>query len=65
MKIIINGQHADTNSATILALLSELKLNPRTTVVEKNGCILNMALYARETINENDELELIRYVGGG
>lgn len=65
MKIIINGQRTETNSATILELLSELKLNPGTTVVEKNGSIIGMAFYAKEMIGENDELELIRYVGGG
>jgi sulfur carrier protein len=65
MNIHINGQRTEIKSGTLLSLLVELKLNPQTTVVEKNGSIIRMTDYAGEALRENDVLELIRFVGGG
>lgn len=66
MKIRINGETSDLNGGSnVLGLLLELKLNPKTTVVEKNGEIIGMEKYEKELVRENDSLELIRYVGGG
>lgn len=66
MKAKINGENADIAAGvTLQELLLGLKLNPKVTVVEKNGEIISMADYEKEIVMEGDELELIRYVGGG
>ena len=67
MKLIINGEARDVAAATatVLALLTELGLNPAATVVERNHEIVDRAAYPETALAEGDVLELVRIVGGG
>ena len=66
MKITINGKPQTIhNVQTIQDLLQHLNLTPYQTAVEKNGIIIEKENYNTETIQENDTLELIRFMGGG
>ncbi len=66
MQIIVNGTPRDiSDRASLLTLLSELKLNPDTIVAELNREVIPKGKYAEVTLSEGDRLELIRFVGGG
>ncbi|MBN1410732.1 MAG: sulfur carrier protein ThiS [Spirochaetales bacterium] len=66
MTITINGEKREiTETLTVMKLLQELKLNPDVTIVEQNAEIVSRADYETRAVNENDSLELLRYMGGG
>lgn len=66
MKITINGEPKEiADGSTVAALLDELGLDPKVTVVERNAEILERATYADSTLADGDTLELVRFVGGG
>ncbi|MFC1478082.1 sulfur carrier protein ThiS [Candidatus Margulisiibacteriota bacterium] len=66
MNITINGQIKQIEKEiTVIDLLKEVNLNPDFTAVEKNGLILSKEQYIKEPVQENDKLELIRFMEGG
>ena len=66
MKIILNGEHTTIDeNQNISVLLSGLKINPQAVVVELNGNIINGDKFTETAIKENDQLEIIHFVGGG
>ena len=66
MNIQLNGeQTVIENSLTALKLLEKNSLNPSLTVVEINAKILKPEQLTTTIINENDSIELIRFIGGG
>ncbi len=65
MRLTINGEPRYVAAATVLALLEELGLRPGTSVVERNGVIVERAAYGATALKEGDVLELVRIVGGG
>ena len=50
---------------TISALLTDLKIDYRLVAVEHNLTIVKRAAYETAMINEGDEIEIVRFVGGG
>lgn len=66
MHIIVNGQHKDVAEALSLIQLIELfKLNPDFIITEINTQIIKPHARHQTLIQENDTIELIRFVGGG
>ena len=65
MKLTINGEDRDLAAPTVSALLEELGLNPKATVVEQNGEIVARDAYGKTPLAAGDVLELVRIVGGG
>jgi len=65
MRLTVNGEPRDVAAATVLALLEELGLRPGSTVVERNGVIVDRAAYGDTALAPGDVLELVRIVGGG
>jgi len=66
MNLLINGiPHTQINAVHLLGLLEQLNIDPNITAVEKNGIIIPKTDYATERLNDNDTLELIRFMGGG
>jgi sulfur carrier protein len=64
--ITLNGKpHAVEHHMDILSLLETLKVSPASVVVERNRNILHRDMFDRVVLKEGDELELIRFVGGG
>ncbi len=64
--ITLNGKpHAVEHRMDILYLLETLKVPPASVVVERNRSILHRDMFDRAVLKEGDELELIRFVGGG
>jgi len=64
--ITLNGKpHEVERPMDILSLLETLKVRPASVVVERNRNILQREMFDRVVLKDGDELELIRFVGGG
>ena len=63
--ITINGTQTTASSTdSILDIINQYKLNPSSVIVELNEHIIKND-YETTKLNENDRIELIRYIGGG
>lgn len=56
---------ANSFPASVLELVSELKLAPEKVVVELNGAIIKNADLATRQLQDGDKIELVSFVGGG
>jgi thiamine biosynthesis protein ThiS len=66
MQITLNGEPKEVKEGvTVTALLSELGLSPLTTVVERNATLLDRASLGETVLADGDQIELVRFVGGG
>lgn len=66
MEITVNGEKRTLDKpTTIVGLLHELGIDPRSVVVEKNLEIVPHQSMAETSIEEGDSLEIVRIVGGG
>jgi|HubBroStandDraft_6_1064221.scaffolds.fasta_scaffold1532756_1 thiamine biosynthesis protein ThiS len=64
--IRINGDpYVIEGDARLIALIETLKMKPTRIAAELNRAIIPKAEYARVTLREGDELELLNFVGGG
>ena len=64
----INGQEKRFDEglpATLAGLLEKMKIDAATVVAEINGQIVERKDFAKTALNENQSIELIRFVGGG
>jgi thiamine biosynthesis protein ThiS len=66
MQIQLNGSPKTIpDSMTVAALLQELGVPATSVVVELNTTIIQPDGYATVSLQDNDQVELIRFVGGG
>ena len=66
MKIILNGDtHFHEGNKSINSLLDELKVNKNHTAIMINGKVVPKENWNDQIINENDEVEVLVFVGGG
>jgi sulfur carrier protein len=66
MQITVNGVSRAVDEGTALvALLEGLGLKPASTVIERNGVVLERARIPDTIIADGDVLEFVRFVGGG
>lgn len=64
--VLINGERKQVAAgATLLVLLAELELDPRSVVVEHNRRIVRRAGLGDVTVQNGDAIELVHFVGGG
>jgi sulfur carrier protein len=64
--IQLNGDpYVIEGDARLTTIIDTLKMKPTRIAVELNREIVPKAEYARVTLREGDELELINFVGGG
>jgi thiamine biosynthesis protein ThiS len=64
--VVINGERRQAApGATLLDLLAELELDPRTVVVEHNRRIVRRPALGEVTVAAGDAIELVHFVGGG
>ena len=62
----VNGKPVELERATpLLAYLEQLGVNPKAIAVEHNGTIIERAAYEGVTLNQDDNVEIVRMVGGG
>ena len=66
MQIQLNGSPKTIpESMTVTTLLQELAVPVASVVVELNTTIIQPDCYATVSLQDNDQVELIRFVGGG
>lgn len=66
MQIQLNGSPKTiTDPMTVATLLQELGVPATSVVVELNRTIIQPDGYATVSLQDNDHVELIRFVGGG
>jgi thiamine biosynthesis protein ThiS len=66
LQVVVNGEPRDiVGPATLLDLLAQLGLDPRTLVVELNREIVRRPRLAETTLAQGDMIELVHFVGGG
>jgi len=66
INIKLNGKAcALEQRMNILSFLETLNVSPGSIVVERNREILHRNMFDRVVLKDGDELELIRFVGGG
>jgi len=66
LAIVVNGEPRTVSGpATLLDLLTQLGLDPRTVVVERNREIVRRARLGETAVAEGDAIELVHFVGGG
>ena len=66
MTIRLNGEPFELpGPVSISALLAELNIDPRIVAVEHNIVVIKRQQYASTMIGEGDEVEIVRFVGGG
>ena len=51
--------------STLIELLDEMKINQATIVAEIDGEIIERNKFNKTLLNTNQQIELIRFVGGG
>ncbi len=62
----INGKRVELEGPTPLPdYLERLGVDPRAVAVEHNGEIIERAAYAAVVLDDGDQLEIVRMVGGG
>ena len=66
MKIFVNGLEREIYpSATVSQFINTLKINQKNVIVELNREVIEKQNYSNKTLKEGDEVELIRFIGGG
>lgn len=63
--ILLNGERRDVPDGSIADLLAHLHIDPRRVAVEHNRAVLRRAAYAHTAIADDDEVEIVGFVGGG
>lgn len=66
MKCIINGDAFTFDAEqSITQVLHSLELDPERVIVEHNKTLIKQEEYDNQTVREDDQLELLEFVGGG
>lgn len=66
MNIILNGQkHNIESNITLEEMLINLNIEQNNIIAEVNGEVVTKDDFSNKIINENDIIELVRFVGGG
>jgi thiamine biosynthesis protein ThiS len=66
LRVVVNGEDRRIAApASLLDLLGQLGLDPRTVVVELNREIVRRPRLADTPVAEGDTIELVHFVGGG
>jgi thiamine biosynthesis protein ThiS len=66
LTIRLNGEPYEiAGPVTISALLARLNIDPRIVAVEHNIVVVKRQRYDDTVVREGDEIEIVRFVGGG
>ncbi len=65
MQVKINGKLEETSAKTVAELLYLKEFDARMTTVELNGVMLDHDHFSESDIHEQDEIELVFFMGGG
>lgn len=65
MRLVLNGESHETSCATVAELVASLGLDGQWVVVEQNLKVPEKALWDRTPLGEDDQIEIVRFLGGG
>lgn len=66
MKLMVNGEeHRHAGAGSVEALLDELGANKAHTALMINGEVVPADRWASARLQENDDIEMLVFVGGG
>ena len=65
LKILLNGEDYESAAATIGALVRELELDRQWVVIEHNLTVPDKSLWDEISLSEGDQVEIVRFLGGG
>ena len=66
MRIVLNGEEADTKGAGDVAeLVDRYHMPPQAVLIEHNGVALHRREWSERILAEGDRVEIIRVVAGG
>ena len=66
MRVYLNGDSKDlAESSTLLDLVNELNLPSVRIAIELNRSVVRRREWENTTLNENDRIEIVHFVGGG
>ncbi len=66
VQIRLNGELVDiAGPMTVSALLAHYAIDPRRVAVEHNLVVVKRAAYDETLVKEDDEVEVVNFVGGG
>ena len=66
MKLNVNGEpHTHGGNGSVESLLKELGANTEHTALMINGEVIPATAWATASLTENDEIEMLVFVGGG
>ena len=63
--VMINGEAKEIAGKNLLEYLKENEFNPEQLVVERNFEIISKEQFGSVTIQDEDVIEVLRFVGGG
>ena len=61
----INGEHVEAADQTLSQYLASTACNPQRIVIEYNGEILPRENYDTTVLTDDDQVEIISFMGGG
>jgi sulfur carrier protein len=65
-KIQLNGKKITINQKiSLFDLLKKYKLEKKKVAIELNGVIIPSNLFKKKQINNNDKIEIVKFIGGG
>jgi thiamine biosynthesis protein ThiS len=66
MKLVVNGEERDLPAPmSVAGLLAHLGLDQRFGAVEVNREVVPRSQHAEHVLRDGDQVEIIRFVGGG
>ncbi|MCL2766869.1 MAG: sulfur carrier protein ThiS [Peptococcaceae bacterium] len=66
MRIVLNGKDEElAEGLTVARLISDKSINPANIIVEHNYNIVKNEDWQNVVLKDNDNLEILRLVGGG
>lgn len=63
--VIVNGIEKAYVGLNVTSMIEEMSLNPTTVVVEVNQKIIDQTNYRDHYLELGDQIEIVRFVGGG
>lgn len=65
MKLKINGKEENIAVKTVNDIIDQKELKKKGLIIEHNGKIIKQEEWSELELNQGDQLELFRFVGGG
>ena len=66
MRVYVNGEPREINQPlTVAELVTELDLPPARIAIELNRAVVRRNDWSATTLNDDDRIEIVHFVGGG